>query len=496
MTSEEIIKELDKSRKIVGETFENDVTINFEFIPYNWLGLLDIDFVNCKFKKGFYIKNLPNEGIRKIRFSYCEFESELKIYNLNVNTLKIENCNFSRDITVTKVQSIKSDFTFEDCNVSGFVDFLDISCQSMRIKNNHVRDFFLSEIEASHIKISSLVKDINLMIISNIQNTQYVSIENNNRIKELRVNNSQNIDLKGNFNNIQIENAQIQSLNLCGELKGQFHIGTIQKIDFKSSVFSQNFSLSDYYIDEVNLDDISSVNGFFSFRNVTIKDFKLNSIKVSKFYMDIVEFKDQLIIKNCDLSGLKPNNVKWLKNQVISPDNTNYKIPWFYRFRIKKIHNETLITELKQQRDAYRQLKVASQNNQNQIEALTFYRNEMRLYWKEIRLVGGEKWYNTVLIFLNRIISDFGQNWFYPLLFLFGIQFILFFSIFNWSFSFNLKDIEYGLGQYFRLLNPVRTTPDYINTGFGVFTDFWMRVLNGFFIYHFLKASRKYGKGE
>ena len=101
---------------------------------------------------------------------------------------------------------------------------------------------------------------------------------------------------------------------------------------------------------------------------------------------------------------------------------------------------------------------------------------------------------DRILVFLNRWVSDFGQSWLLPLLWLLIFHFILFMSIFEWQFSLELTDFKRGLGEYFQLLNPVHKTPEYINSGMGLFTEFWMRVLGGFFIYHFIRATRKFAK--
>jgi hypothetical protein len=119
----------------------------------------------------------------------------------------------------------------------------------------------------------------------------------------------------------------------------------------------------------------------------------------------------------------------------------------------------------------------------------------MRLYWKEIRMNGGVKWYNRILVFLNRWVSDFGQNWTLPILFLIGFHFIFLSCLFYWKFSLIHGKIEYGfLGEFVQLLNPVHKLPDYVNTDWGKVTDFFMRIFGGYFIYNFLKASRKFGK--
>lgn len=117
----------------------------------------------------------------------------------------------------------------------------------------------------------------------------------------------------------------------------------------------------------------------------------------------------------------------------------------------------------------------------------------MNLYWKEIIIEGGEKWYDRVLVFLSRWVSDFGQNWTMPLILLFTIHAVLMNCIFSWDTTLTYGNLKIGFwGEYFQLLNPIHKLPDYINTDGGKIADFFMRIFGGYFIYHFIKASRKY----
>ncbi len=108
-------------------------------------------------------------------------------------------------------------------------------------------------------------------------------------------------------------------------------------------------------------------------------------------------------------------------------------------------------------------------------------------------MIEGDKWYDTALIFINRFVSDFGQNWLMPLFWLFFFHTILYFSIIGFDFTFSWEYFNSGGGQFFELLNPVHKTPDYIKN-FNIGLELLLRVLDSFFIYHFIKASRKFGK--
>lgn len=151
------------------------------------------------------------------------------------------------------------------------------------------------------------------------------------------------------------------------------------------------------------------------------------------------------------------------------------------------------IVSLRYQKDTYRQLKKASLTNNNLIDALQFHANEMQSYWREIRLIGGDNFWDTILIFLNRWSSNFGQSWILPLVWLFLFHSLFFLFVMSYFFG-NSFSGNFEFGQFWVLLNPLHKTPDYINTGSGLFTEFLMRIFNSYFIYHFVKATRKFGR--
>ena len=126
---------------------------------------------------------------------------------------------------------------------------------------------------------------------------------------------------------------------------------------------------------------------------------------------------------------------------------------------------------------------------------MAFYRNEMETYYQEVLLSKTEKRGTRFLLRVNRWVGDFGLSWERPLLFL-GLSHLLFYWIYLIASSKVGNDycsgeaFGNGVGQYFRFLIPFNH-PDYI-TGWPVSILFVMHVLDGFFVYHFLKATRKF----
>jgi hypothetical protein len=117
----------------------------------------------------------------------------------------------------------------------------------------------------------------------------------------------------------------------------------------------------------------------------------------------------------------------------------------------------------------------------------------MKLYWKLIRIEGGIPWYDRFLVFLNRIISDFGQNWFLPLLWITITTSIFYFTIDQPTLSYKPLDIWNGILEVLYYVNPVRKIDENLSKA-AQGLDVLFRVFNAYFIYHFIKASRKFGK--
>lgn len=464
---------LEKQQSIQGADFEFAGYVDFEKRPYKY-----IVFENCVFNDKVIFTNVEN--ILGFYIINCRFNSVLILEDFKkINVIEFNNSQF-RYLYLDESESDTIKIT--ECNISNLIE----------LNNLKIRDF---KIEIININVEGEISidsnDIDVLQIKSANESTYHSVV---------LNDFKFIQINANVNDLKLNAKKFDRLEVVNYSE---QINSINNFIINDLVFDGNIYFNSINVDIFTLSHVFSSIGVLKLNEVEIRITQINNCYIDNLIFNQVKFIEPPNIQTSDLSKFKMINVSWAdKSKSLESSFINQKIPVFYQWRKKylkkwnKVFSKDQISLLKYQIETYRQLKIASQNNHNQIDALAFYRNEMRLYWKEIRLVGGEKWYNTVLIFLNRIISDFGQNWVSPLLFLFGVHFILFMCIYKWQFSCNLTDVEYGVGQYFRLLNPVRVTPDYINSGMGIFTDFWMRVLNGFFIYHFLKASRKYGKGE
>jgi hypothetical protein len=455
---------------------------------------LNLDFANPKFDLSHFTR---------IRIENCIFSGSVLIRNLSFEnfSFEIKNCEF-RNATRQIWENLKVGmFTIDDCTFG-----------SLTINNSEIEDTYIEDctferklalIKLTGVQLSIKTEDkrrkINSIFV-NSPNLGTLSINNEIKISELRIYNIQNAYIHGDYEKIEVVAKSFETIEIGNYYKKDKVFSAIDLFQISDLSFEGILTLSDLHINKLNLDNLNIQKGLIRFNEIVINDTSIFDCTVSAFYWNQVKFiKDPEIIRS-DLSGLKLTNVTWTKDKKLCDSFLDENIPLLYGLRQEhlkkrdKAYDESDIMEMQYQRDTYRQLKAASIASHNQIESLDFYRNEMRLYWKEIRVNGGVKLYDRVLVFLNRWVSDFGQNWLLPLVWLLAFHFIFVMSLFNWQFSYNYDSFENGLGQYFYLLNPVHKTPEYINSGFGHITEFFMRVFAGFFIYHFVRATRKFGK--
>lgn len=450
---------------IIGHEFNDYIAIDFKDFEVG--GFIYFELIRCSFKNGFAIKNFDNTTIEIVIKD--TFITNLKIAQSNFRYLYIDSCK------IKKIDLYKLDVT----------QSVSISCK----ENELIR---VSKIVAEYLEIDNLAKDS--IILLNNQDVSSTIINAKTKIKDFRINEAKRLSCFGTFEKIQIISNNFESIDFSSYHKDGEEMKTIiSNINIESDNIKGALLFNGVKIQDLAFISVLSQSGVVQINNAEIENTSFLDSTFKNIYLNNVSFQKTLDISNSDLSALKYANIDWIPKTKFSCTDLQFDQLLYNKEDKQEVQDN--IRDLRSDREVYRQLKSAATSMQNHIDAMEFHRLEMRLYWKDIRFTKSTPWQNRVLVFFDRWVSDFGQNWWLPLIWLFGVHFILFMCIFQWNFSFNIEDIENGLGQYFTLLNPVHKTPDYINTGMGVFTEFWMRVLGGFFIYHFVRATRRYGKG-
>ncbi|MFT6502845.1 MAG: hypothetical protein ACJASQ_002976 [Crocinitomicaceae bacterium] len=470
---------LERTGHVSGYSLEGyNIVLNFDEIDTSKVP--QINFDHCDFLTSLDIVNIQNEKLN-IKFSDCSFKNrDLNLHQIKVQNIEIKNCNFNT-LSLSEGKSIGVDI--DACEITTSLILFDWESN------------WTSVISSDKKKMNSIHLNAPMMRLFKLQAASLIEKTTIKRVGESL--------LRGLFGEISLsENFErIEVLGWRDSKEETLQDTTIDTLNFKYQPFEGALIIQDTRIENLNLNDLSSSKGSVKFQEVEIENTNINDCSIVNFSWNQVAFKNPPNLSGSDFTGLRLSNVQWAdKEKSLANSYLRERIPWLYKWRLKsltkkkKAYTKDEVSVLKYDIDTYRNLKAVSISNHNQIDALLFYRNEMKLYWKLVRIEDDIPWYDRVLVFLNRWVSNFGQSWHMPLLWLLSFHFIFMMCLLSWKFSLQPADFETGIGHYFYLLNPVHKSPDFISTGMGHVTEFFMRIMGGFFIYHFIKATRKFGK--
>lgn len=479
MNSNELLSHIDAGTQLsFTETFSTDIDLDFKGFELKLAGR--ITFTNCVFNAEFSLSNLEQSGCH-IRFVNCTFSSRSSIFDVKMSYLRFQNCKFQ-----------------ESCSI-----------RNSEISEFHIQECELIEGLFSIYKVNSITTNITweteepkMSLSIDVPETEQLYVASRGNVKMLTLYDVKLAEILGSYEFLMIYTQNCGSINIENYVPNRKtdpelvyrKIYDLRQVD---QIFNGKLKVEDLEIETLYLYNVDSPDSI-SFIELKVKKAHFYDVNIKSFYWNQLEFMEYLSIERGDISTLKASNIHWLRGKRVSHSFLNERIPWFYLLIKKWLNKEDQydkddVIQLQYERETYRQLKSAFSATNNHIESLDFYKNEMRLYWKEIRINGGVSLWNRILIFLNRWSSNFGQSWALPLLWLLIFHSFFYFCIINFQFKCDSTSFELGFGQYFELLNPVHKTPDYV-TGYSIGLEFILRVIDGFLIYHFVRATRKYGK--
>jgi hypothetical protein len=201
---------------------------------------------------------------------------------------------------------------------------------------------------------------------------------------------------------------------------------------------------------------------------------------------------DKVSIIDSLVSGIEFSGMHWFDEKVLDVgDSTS---PW------------------RRQREVYRQLKQASEKQNDKFQALIFQSLELKAYKQEIGSKGRLATNDGIILWLGQT-NDFGLNWLKPMGLLVLTSTILYFPIvisasckISWLPACNYSDLKATLSEFWnytymwpQLYNPARTLKHAFHDGaqLGVGVYFWdmvQRIVLAFFIVQIVSAFRKYFK--
>jgi len=257
-----------------------------------------------------------------------------------------------------------------------------------------------------------------------------------------------------------------------------------------------------------------------TFKNLNLNNFvagapsSLNSVKITqnlylensileeaKFH-DVNLNKTTIHFLNSSLSGTELINVQWPRKHSFHE----------YKNKLKDRKAENKLEVLYPLKESYRQLKVLSLDQHNKIDALEFQKHELKIYWKIVNI---NTWHsfklsnlgNWLILGTNHLFSDFGQSLSRPVLWLLAVHSFLIWRLLAthnlgvqleidpkfWDYNSTMT----GIDLFLNLLSPVhdvKVKNDFMKAEHSIFgtIDFFMRIASGYFLYYFIRATRKF----
>jgi hypothetical protein len=429
-----------------------DLFDNCEFINVS-MNLLQgsTNFKNCKFI------SYPNKSNRidgqhssqvHVEFDSCTFDEGNDTTFSNFHILEFIDCTSLINFQIEKITTIK---LLGNDNASKS-SFLNITIVSPTLKHFKSLNVIIQKLEFKRL----FTGEFNV----NGGRIEYLFFQSVN--KEAKVNLSAD-----NFssNNLFIGAFEIRNINFEGQF--EFKYLQIGHIDLSNTSPSNDRNFLFHSV--VFLDDVNFNNSFLD--GFTFNDVRMNTAKLRL---------SRSFIRNTVFS-----NISWPKNNLV------------YEELVSDSSKEDKTQRFARLKEVYQQLKHKSFIDNNRLDGLKFYRNEMDAYFQKVKLDKTESRWSRFLLRVDKLVSNFGQNYLRPLLILLIVHLIVSFIIWFLQEG-SLCEIvrssfNEGIWDYFYRLNPVhRPLDDWSKTINGI--DAVSRFINGFLIYHFIKAIRRYSK--
>lgn len=267
-----------------------------------------------------------------------------------------------------------------------------------------------------------------------------------------------------------------------------------EKIDL-SRFQSNTGSIVKIYDVEVRTLDLSNFDnlGNFELADSNIAMFNMKHTRLGGALVTGIHF-DSIVLYDAVIGGARFANIDWPADHLLS-ENAVLNVD------VKSTKKKEIHIRLS---DAYRQLMTVCLNAHDRTNALGFHKHEMNHVWQLAKMNWKQNPDDFLILGSNKLLSDFGQSLCRPLIWGLGIHTILFWLLLQ-NFvlpvvittersEMSLDAFWEGMGMYLNLIFPIH---DKTLRGVDIFgvVDFLMRLSSAFFIYYFIRATRKYNFG-
>ncbi|MFT5821245.1 MAG: hypothetical protein ACI8ZM_002494, partial [Crocinitomix sp.] len=402
-------------------------------------------------------------------FKDCTFTNTTEIFLYN-GVYTFENCTFSSTMEIAGITAPKSStLIFHNCTfnssfeISGILHELKLNNCSVPTGNH----LFLHSSKFSNLTISNVDRFIDQLKIGSIPSTSTIKLCDlncNELIFEKRIKSSLSIS-GGNYGTINFSNPLASSAHIYGSIENDSPI-IIQKLTVPKTI-SAGLSLTFAKINDLDFSYVKNSGGQIKFERCEfIGEVDFQNTDLTGAHFNGVNFECcKLYLNWAYLTAATFTNVLWPSKKIIYPN-----LAFDNRKNARKTKNKGYSSQenpYNTQREAYRQLKSISIKNHNQLDAIEFYRNEMRVYWRFIKTTKSGSIWDRFLIRVNRSVSNFGQSYARPLIWLNIVHAIFCLLAFGWTADASWDSFEYSIGRFFYTLNPVHKLPEGIH-GYAV----------------------------
>lgn len=420
-----------------------------------------ISIAKCRITSALFQMLLPvNQILHSLQIS------ESKITSLSVltdtSTLEIKNRSQIQNVEINS-QNLQQLIVLDSTIHQNLQNLGERSLRLASFKRTIVEGDLVLKSKSGRIEAETLTVEKELKVLFLLNDTLPTQGKNSITIKTNSQINRIEISAKNpyNHNHVNIQDTQIHQFVICES--------------------SSNLFLKNIY-----------VTGQMHFKNTTLSD---------EAVLDRMHLNKCIVkLTNSSITQAKFHSVRWRRDYTIDESTTNQD-------------PDSKITQLWDIREGYRQLKVVSLSSENKIDAKQFLKQEVRIYYKALtqslkaNFSLGE-FGDWLVLWTNSTFSDFGESWLRPLLFLFGFHCLFFLYLMydpavSIGVELGLKGASWdafkrGLGLYLNLLSPIHDTEvsnvynAKVKTSIFGTLDFCMRLSSAYFIYYFVKATRKF----
>lgn len=420
-----------------------------------------IHIENCVFKN--YV-NLQFGTVRRFKISNCNFDTDLYLdFSDPGSVINLEKVQVTNDLVISELK--KGQLAFSHCSIKQKLIFQSVDEAEVYVNSTSIEQ----ELRLDGIGLTTNFGDFRL---SRCRSSK-VFIDNSVALKSM-------FFYSGVWGTVSIGSQKIDQL--------EFHGPEIifELLEFKPYSYQERVMISSAKISKLSMSNHVRTSGSFGLYDVSIEDeWKMdNSSPYDLKLLNVNLSKANVYLDNSLLDKAIFSNIFWPRRNILS----------------STIEDGSLKRAVSL-RETYRQLKRVMSREGNHIDALHFYRNEMEAYKQQINKNADVEAQTKFIVWLSEWASDHGQDFVRPLkkmlLIHLGLLIILVALNYN-NYSIvplaqhDWNSFENLFGEYFKLLNPAHRSPNM--KGIQLFIDFLMRLSSGFFIYHIIRASRKFAK--